>query len=38
MTMSPSNDVNGAVADIAVAHDGSYKVGMGNYRVFPMKM
>ena len=35
MTMSPSNDINGAVADIAVAHDGSYMlIGMGNCRVF----
>jgi len=35
MTMSPSNDINGAVADISIAPDGSYMlVGMNNCRVY----
>lgn len=35
MTMSPSNDINGAVADISIAPDGSYMlIGMNNCRVY----
>jgi hypothetical protein len=35
MTMSPSDDISGAVGDIAIAADGSYMlIGMNNCRVF----
>lgn len=35
MTMSPSNDINGAVGDISIAADGSYMlIGMNNCRVY----
>ncbi len=35
MTMSPSEDISGAVGDIAIAADGSYMlIGMNNCRVF----
>ncbi len=35
MTMSPSNDISGAVGDISIAADGSYMlIGMNNCRVF----
>ena len=35
MTMSPSDDISGAVGDIAIAADGSYMlVGMNNCRVY----
>lgn len=35
MTMSPSDDINGAVGDISIAADGSYMlIGMNNCRVY----
>lgn len=35
MTMSPSNDISGAVSDLAIASDGSYMlIGMNNCRVY----